>query len=359
MRVSRVLVVGGTFLDRVLLSQVLNQDAALQVVGLTTSGPAALAKIAATAPDLVVLTPDGGGADGLPTLAALLARFPDLPVILFSDQARRRSSFTLEALALGASDYVTAPARMADTASGGEVLPAAAQLVREELAPRVKLFARSGGPTPAPARVGTGGACRGEISVVAVGVSSGGPAALAKVLPRLPSDFPVPVLIVQHMPAGMTQVLANSLTASCHLRVAEGVQGAQLRPGTVWLAPGGAHMGVFRFGSARRLRIHDEPPENSCRPSADVLFRSVANAYGAVLAVVLTGMGQDGLRGCEAVRAAGGEVLAQDEASSTVWGMPGSVVRAGIANLVLPLGEIGQHIARRVGRKGGLPPEAN
>jgi two-component system chemotaxis response regulator CheB len=190
---------------------------------------------------------------------------------------------------------------------------------------------------------------------VAIGASTGGPNALADVLTRLPADFAVPIVIVQHMPPMFTRLLAERLTAQSAIRVQEGATGTVLQPGHAWIAPGDHHMIVVRDGAQLRLSLHKDPPEHSCRPAVDVLFRSVAQAVGGqALSVIMTGMGQDGLRGCEALREAGGQILAQDEATSVVWGMPGYVARAGLADRVLPLCMIGDEIVRRVaGRSSG------
>src|SRR5262249_49173116 len=187
--------------------------------------------------------------------------------------------------------------------------------------------------------------------LVAIGTSTGGPNALAALLPAFPPDWSVPLLIVQHMPPQFTAQLAQRLTEKSRLRVREGVAGELLSAAQAWVAPGGHHLVVRREGQAVRLVLNDDPPVNSCRPSVDVLFRSAAEVYGpGVLAVVLTGMGQDGLRGSESVRAAGGQVLVQDEASSVVWSMPGAVARAGLAGQVLARGQLGSEIFRRVPR---------
>src|SRR5205807_10149726 len=159
------------------------------------------------------------------------------------------------------------------------------------------------------------------------------------------ADFAVPIVIVQHMPAVFTKHLADRLASKAAIGVREGVAGGLVEPGQAWVAPGDYHMAVTRSGANVCVKLHQEPEENSCRPAVDVLFRSAAQIYGAgVLAVVLTGMGKDGLRGCQCVREAGGTVLAQDEASSVVWGMPGFVAKAGLAHEVLPLTQMGTEI---------------
>ena len=191
-------------------------------------------------------------------------------------------------------------------------------------------------------------------ALLAIGVSTGGPAALDEVLPMLPTYFPLPVLVVQHMPELFTKQLANRLNGRCRLKVCEAAEGDPVVPGTISIARGNWHMEVVaaaRSGVPPTLHLTQGPPENHCRPAVDVLFRTAAAAYGAgVLAVVLTGMGSDGLAGCRILRGVGGTVLAQDEATSAVWGMPGAVTMAGLAQRVLPLSAIAPEILRLVSR---------
>jgi len=346
----RILLVDDAVVVRRMLSDVLNDDPMIEVAGTAPNGVIALAKLPQLNPDLVILDVEMPEMDGLQTLAALRKTHRRLPVIMFSTLTQRGATATLDALALGANDYVTKPANVGSVA-------VAMQRIREQLIPRVKLLCGRG-PAPAPAAaprpalhppVSRPLSPTGRVEAVLIGVSTGGPNALAEVIPSLPADLPVPVLIVQHMPPIFTRLLAERLDAQSAVRVAEGSDRAKVEPGEVWLAPGDYHMEAVRDGAAVRLRLQQGPPENSCRPAVDVLFRSAAAAYGAgVLAVVLTGMGQDGLRGCEAVREAGGQVYAQDEATSVVWGMPGFVARAGLADRVLPLGEVGPTIVARV-----------
>ena len=192
-----------------------------------------------------------------------------------------------------------------------------------------------------------------------IGLSTGGPSALEQLLPRLPEDFPVPVLIVQHMPKLFTGALAERLDKCCALHVREAYDNAVIRPGTIWLAPGDAHMEVAPRrvmlsevepeGSRTQVRLHHQQPLNHCRPAVDYLFLSAARMYGAgTLALVMTGMGADGLKGARAVHEGGGTVLAQDEATSAVWGMPGRVSEAGIASATLPLWGIASALKERV-----------
>ncbi len=347
----RILVVDDAVVFRRLVSDELARDPALEVAGTAANGRIALARIPQVNPDLVVLDVEMPEMDGLATLRELRKTYPRLPVIMFSALTERGAEATLDALALGATDYFTKPA---NTGS----LDASLEVIREQLIPRIKALCQktAAGPAlPAVVRTVPMAPARpifrtGAVGVVVIGSSTGGPNALAEIFPRLPADFPVPIVIVQHMPPMFTRLLAERLTAQSAIRVQEGTSGGVLQPGQAWIAPGDYHMIVVRDGTQVRLLVHQDPPENSCRPAVDVLLRSVAKTYGSeTLSVILTGMGQDGLRGCEAVREAGGQVLAQDEATSVVWGMPGYVARAGLADRVLPLNLIADEILRRVG----------
>jgi two-component system, chemotaxis family, protein-glutamate methylesterase/glutaminase len=190
---------------------------------------------------------------------------------------------------------------------------------------------------------------RVRVDVLAIGSSTGGPDALAQVLTALPTDLAVPLVVTQHMPPVFTRMFAERLNRSTPLRVVEASDGMELTPATVYIAPGDRHLVLYRRGTATVTQLSGAPPENSCRPAVDVMFRSVASLYGAaVCAAVLTGMGQDGRGGARALRDAGAEVLAQDEATSVVWGMPGAVVAAGLATEVLPLDKIAPALMARV-----------
>lgn len=347
----RILVVDDSVLVRRMLSNVLSDDPELEVVGVAANGRIALAKIPQVNPDLIVLDVEMPEMDGLETLGAIRKTYPKLPVIMFSALTERGASITLDAIALGATDYVTKPANTSSK-------EAALQYLRQQLIGKIKVFCRRGGDRPRTVRpplpkVPARGPVRGpeRVDIVAIGVSTGGPNALASLLPALPANFPVPVAIVQHMPPLFTKRLAQRLSQTCQLQVAEGFDGAEIRAGQIWLAPGDFHMVVDREGKNVRIRTNKGQPENSCRPAVDVLFRSLANSYGAgTLAVVLTGMGQDGLAGCQCIREAGGQILVQDEASSVVWGMPGMVANAGLADRVLPLHQISSEIIKRSGK---------
>jgi two-component system chemotaxis response regulator CheB len=341
-----VLVVDDAVVMRRLVSQVLEEDEELTVVT-AANGRIGLAKLVQTSPDAVVLDIEMPELDGLGTLRELRKTHPHLPVIMFSTLTERGAAATLEAMSLGASDYVTKPANVGSVNESIE-------RVRAELVPKIKaLCERSrppvdGAPVPrTPTRAAT--EPRHRVDVVAIGASTGGPNALHEVLAGLPGTLEVPVVITQHMPPVFTRLLAERLDATCALAVREASGGEVLRPGTVWIAPGDHHLRVRRSGGHVDLVLDDGPPENSCRPAVDVLFRSIAHAYGGrSLAVVLTGMGADGQRGAEVLRDAGAAVVAQDEATSVVWGMPGAVVRAGLADEVVPLAGVADAITTRV-----------
>jgi two-component system, chemotaxis family, protein-glutamate methylesterase/glutaminase len=345
----RVLVVDDSVVIRRLLTEYLSSDPDIEVVGTAPDGKIGLAKISQINPDLVTLDIEMPVMDGLETLVAIRKSYKNLPVIMFSTLTERGASASLDALALGASDYATKPTNLGPAKQNvfGDLIPKIKALChREPIMPKV-VPART---SPLAGNIPiTRATPFSPIDIVAIGVSTGGPTALAAVIPNLRRNFPTPVVIVQHMPKMFTRLLAERLASVSGFSVHEGNQGRYLQPGEMWVAPGEFHMDVERLVDGVRLRTHEDPPENSCRPAVDVLFRSVAKAYGSrVLAVVLTGMGQDGLRGCEAIREAGGRVLVQDEASSVVWGMPGAVYRAGLAEKALPLPELAAEINRIV-----------
>jgi len=332
----RVLIVDDSVVVRRLVERALASDPDIEVVGTARNGDVGLEKIESLRPDLVTLDIEMPVRDGLETLRELRRRRIDVPVIMFSTLTERGARASMEALALGARDYVTKPTNVSDRET-------ALQRVREELLPRTKALCRrtrvvrrtpppSPRPKPQPATAP---------QVVVIGVSTGGPNALDELIPALPAAFSLPILIVQHMPPVFTAQLAARLDRHAKLAVQEGCDGTPLQAGRVYVAPGGVHMVVERRGAEVVLALNDEPPENSCRPAVDPLLRAAARVYGAAtLAVVMTGMGSDGLHGCEAVHAAGGRILAQDEESSVVWGMPGFVVQAGLADAVHPLDQL-------------------
>jgi two-component system chemotaxis response regulator CheB len=347
----RILIVDDSTVIRKVLGEGLSPDDSLEVVGTAANGHIALSKIPQVNPDIVTLDVEMPIMNGLETLAEIRKLYPELPVIMFSTLTERGAATTLDALALGASDYVTKPSNT------GSLDVTLAQ-IRAELIPKIKALCASRAEAPAarllplpsqhpklpqPPRTFA------QADILAIGTSTGGPNALADFLPGIPGNFPVPIVIVQHMPPLFTRLLATRLNARCALTVQEGISGESLQAGQAWIAPGDYHMVVQRQGTSVRLALSQGPPENSCRPAVDPLFRSVARTFGAnVLAVVLTGMGSDGVVGAQHIRERGGQVLVQDEASSIVWGMPGQVTAAGLADGTYPLHQMASEVVRRI-----------
>jgi two-component system chemotaxis response regulator CheB len=350
MKRIRVLIVDDSVVARRILREAIEGDPDIEIAGSAANGRIALSMVEQTTPDLITLDFEMPEMDGIELLRELKARRIQTPVIMFSTLTQRGAVATLEALAQGARDYVAKPA------SGGGASESI-RSIREELVPKIKALCgwTRVAATPPPERrlsavspVAFSGAAS-PVEIVVIGSSTGGPNALSEILPQLPADFPSPIAIVQHMPPTFTKFLAERLNTNCALRVMEAVADQKLEAGGIWIAPGDFHIAVYGRGVAKHLRTYQGPLENSCRPSVDVLFRSTAAACGRhALAVILTGMGQDGLRGAQELKAAGATVFAQDEATSVVWGMPGFVVQAGIADRVLPLSQMAQEITRRV-----------
>jgi len=343
----RILVVDDSVVIRKLLCDTLSKDPELEVLASAGDGRIALAKISQLHPDLITLDVEMPVMNGLETLVEIRKLYPKMPVIMFSTLTERGAAATLDALSLGASDYATKPS---NTGSQAQAIEA----IRAELIPKIKALCigarpklRTLPPPRPPVRVRA--PLNRRVEIVAIGTSTGGPNALAEVLPRFAKDFPVPIVVVQHMPPIFTRMLAERLASKSAIPVEEGRAGEILSPGHSWIAPGNFHMAVARAGVHWRIELNQSPPEHSCRPSVDVLFRSVAAVCRAnVLGVVMTGMGSDGVLGAQHIRAAGGEVIIQDEASAVVWGMPGLVHAAGEADGVYPLDQLAPEITRRV-----------
>src|SRR5579872_132697 len=341
----RVLIVDDSAVVRKILCDALASSTEIQVAGTASNGAIALSKIPQLNPDVVTLDIEMPGLDGIETLREIRRLYSKLPVIMFSTLTERGAAVTLEALSLGASDYMTKP-------SNGHSLAGTMEQVRAELITKIVSLSKRDRATAMRAVTTVARPRRSagqRVEILAIGTSTGGPNALAEVIPRLPEKFPVPVVVVQHMPPLFTALLAERLDSQSPLRVREAKEGSSLEAGEVWIARGDYHMTVVRAGTKPILRLNQDSPENSCRPAVDVLFRSVAQAYGPnVLAVVMTGMGSDGARGAAHIREGGGEVVVQDEASSVVWGMPGAVVSAGAADKICPLSEISHEVVHRV-----------
>ena len=357
-----VLVVDDSVVVRRLITDALGGAPDITVAGTAANGLLAQARIDQLKPDVVTMDIEMPQMDGITAVKELRKRHPHLPVIMFSTLSDAGASATLEALAAGATDYVTKPSNIGSIA---ESIAA----VREQLVPRIRNLAggsrpRASGPGRPPLRPSTAAAPvriparptaaarlgpRGRVDLIAIGSSTGGPDALARLLNALPADLAVPIVVTQHMPPVFTRMFAERLNRSTPLRVVEAADGMELTAGTVYIAPGDRHLMLQRRAAGTVTQLSGAPPENSCRPAVDVMFRSVAGLYGpAVCAAVLTGMGQDGRNGAKLLRDRGAEVLAQDEATSVVWGMPGAVVAAGLATEVLPLDKIAPTLVGRV-----------
>jgi len=350
----RVLVVDDSVVFRSLVSRMVEQDPLLDLVGTARNGADAVAKIPRFEPDIITLDVEMPELDGIGALRVIAGRYPQIRVIMFSSLTARGAQVTVEALMAGASDYMTKPVcgpvssdiflQLANELSGkvralfpGRV---AGQRKKHTVVPTPMLSAFR----TAPLKI------RLAPRVFVIGVSTGGPSALAEIVPQIPADFPLPIAIVQHMPPHFTRLLADRLTRVGNIPVIEAAEGMIARPGTALIAPGDYHMRLVQDGAHLKVSLNQQPPENSCRPAVDVLFRSVADAcQGAVMAAVLTGMGQDGLLGARQLKELGATVLVQDRASSVVWGMPGAVAEAGVADQILPLNQIVPTVLNKVG----------
>lgn len=362
----RVFIVDDSAVARGLITSALADVREVVIAGSAANGAIALNKLPQVNPDVVVMDVEMPELDGLATLDRLRKTHPRLPVIMFSGSSEQDARLTMLALERGANDYVVKPSN-----PGGSLQEATRRL----LVPKIVALCRptatlQGSRWSEPPKTGAHklptGVSRTNLApvvappanelrtrlvpqIVAMASSTGGPNALIEVIAALPRDFPVPVVIVQHMPPIFTRLLAERLASVSQLRVAESQGGERLSPGLVYLAPGNRHLELARVDNEIRTVLSDAAPENSCRPSADVLFRSVAQLYGAnTLAVVLTGMGSDGLNGAREVFQAGGRVIAQSGPTCVVWGMPKAVESAGLCEAVVPLTQMAEAIRQRV-----------
>lgn len=345
----RVMLVDDSVVVRRALTTALESEPDFKVTATAANGQLALTRLETTTVDAVVLDIEMPELDGLSTLRRIRAKWPDLPVVMCSTLTERGAAVTIDALAAGATDYVTKP-------SAKENYAASLAALREELGRKLRDIVRptSGAVRPSLRPTVTSPGLPVAPAhplptprILAIACSTGGPNALLDLWRGLPRPFPAPIVIVQHMPPIFTRMLGERLTALGGIVVKEGEHGERLVPGEARIAPGGRHMEVVGPPDAVTIRLHDGEPENSCRPAADVLFRSVARLYrNYALGVVLTGMGQDALVGSRAICDAGGSVIVQDELTSVVWGMPGFVARAGLAREIAPLSEMPSAVLR-------------
>ena len=359
--ILRIMVVDDTVVYRKIVSDVLLELPDVEVVGTAHNGKAALLKIKTLKPDLLTLDIEMPEINGLEVLQQLQTEAPEVGAIMLSTLTQQGGAMTMRALELGAFDFIPKPqsGTMADNKKA----------VKEALGPMLKAFARcrqiksrlsvlpktqtAQRPAPRPlARPAAAIAGRAEsASIIAIGISTGGPNALSQMLPKIPGDIGVPIVIVQHMPPLFTQSLANSLNNKCELAVREATNGEPLLPNVVYIAPGGKQMKIVAGadGGRKIIQITDDPPENSCKPSVDYLFRSIAQHYvGRATGVIMTGMGSDGTEGLKLMKKNGAAVIAQDESSCVVFGMPKEPVESGLADVVAPLDYIAAEIVKTV-----------
>jgi len=354
MTAIRVLVVDDSVVVRQTLGKILDLDAKLELAGTASNGQVALQQIKQLEPDVVLLDTEMPILDGVATVGAIREAHPHLPVIMLSSVSEQAGALALVALERGASDYITKPGN--DVSIPESALPKLQQQVLR------KVLALFDTTSPLSTRASFRPSAFADYDqlleatrpptpprVVAIGSSTGGPQALTTLLSSLDPRIDTPIVIAHHMPATFTKLFAERLGAQTGRRVAEGRHGAELEPGSVWLAPGDYHMTVAQTGAKICLQLNQEPPENSCRPSVNPLFRSVAKVYGRdALCLVLTGMGRDGFLGAQQVADTNGTILVQDEKSSVVWGMPGFVAKAGLAQEVLPPEGLAREIGLRI-----------
>lgn len=348
----RVLVVDDSALMRKMIPQILSADPDIQVVGTAMDGLFALKKIGALKPDIVTLDVSMPRMDGIATLRHIVRDF-GTPVIIVSSLAREHAELTLQALEIGAFDFVAKP----QDAVSVNIAQIAEELISKvraahgsrRLRPRVVNT-----PAPAAGRSAKKGASTGKAPerILAIGISTGGPSALSCLLPRIPEDFPAAILIVQHMPPGFTEMFAARLNAASGIEVKEARDGDLVLPGRALIAPGNRHLKVKRLPLASIAVLSGSPPVNGHRPSADVLFRSAADEYGpCATGLIMTGMGSDGAEGIAAIRNRGGMTFAQDEESCVVFGMPKVAIERGLIEKVLSLKEMSSSLTAHFSRR--------
>ncbi|MCD4719270.1 MAG: chemotaxis response regulator protein-glutamate methylesterase [Desulfobacula sp.] len=363
----RAIVIDDTIVYRKIVGDVLKEIPGVEVVGVANNGKIALSKIASLKPDLITLDIEMPEVNGIEVLQALKNQSQAPVVIMLSTLTQQGSEMTIKALELGAFDFVPKPDQgtMAENMQKvkAAILPIIDALKRQKatkLKIREKIKSKplttkdvvnkvavnkvSGTATQKPP-------VKSKSEIIGIGISTGGPNALTQMIPMLPADLKAPVLIVQHMPPMFTQSLANSLNNKSKLDIKEAENGDTIEPGKILIAPGGKQMKIIAGadGITRKIKITDDPPENSCKPSVDYLFRSIAQHYvGRSTGVIMTGMGSDGSKGLVQMKNNGSIVIAQNEETCTVYGMPKEPVESGIADIVVPLEKIAQEIVKTI-----------
>jgi len=356
MSIRVVIADDSSLMRRIIISQ-LEKDPEIRVLAAVEDGSQVLKAVQEYQPDVLVLDLEMPVMDGIQALGEVRQWDRRLPVIMFSTLTHRGAEATIKALVSGASDYVGKPSQLGSADEAMQVfetllIPKIKALAKKKASQKPALRPTSEGlvkpivsPSPGPMKEVPSNA----VQAVCIGVSTGGPVALVSLFERWKTPLSVPIFLVQHMPPRFTEKLANRLSELGSILVSEPYDGEEPKPGHAYLAPGGWHMLVEKRFNKIKIRLNEEPPVNSCRPSVDLLFRSAAEVYQSdLLGVVMTGMGNDGLQGSRRIVELGGSVIAQDEETSTVWGMPGSVAQAGLAYKLLPLDDIAAEVVQRV-----------
>lgn len=345
-RKARVLIVDDSAVIRTVISKTIKSQEDMEVAGVAFNGDMAVRNIKSLDPDIVILDIEMPIMDGLTALPLILKEKPGLRVLICSTLSARGAEVSIKALSLGAADCILKP--------GGEAIISAQdfqenliRMVRSLVAPVINRQTASKPiynlQKPLVAL---------PPKVLAIGSSTGGPNAIMQVLLKL-QNFPIPIVITQHMPKTFTAMLAQHITQNCGIPCAEGKDGEILMPGRAYVAPGDYHMTFKKSGDGTAIVLNQNPPENFCRPSVNPMLRGLIPIYGsAILTVILTGMGNDGSQACADIVKNGGQVVAQDETTSTIWGMPAAVANAGLCSAILPIGEIGEWIVRAVKKEG-------
>lgn len=340
----RVLIVDDSAFMRNALSNLLSSDPEITVVGTAKDGLEGVELAAALNPDVVTLDVEMPKLDGIAALRRIMKEKP-VPVIMVSSLTTEGARLTMEALEIGAMDFI--PKNLSDRTSN--ILS-----MKDSLISKVKAVSR-GVSAPKPQIEKHAPEKRSAVShvdVIAIGASTGGPRALQTIIPRLPGGVPVPILIAQHMPEGFTRAFADRLAQMSRIMVKEAEDGEFLKPGIVYVAPGSGHMSVARTSGLKTCLKISQGGDETYRPSIDQLFSSVADQYAAdSLGIILTGMGADGLKGATRMKGAGARVIAQDERTSAVFGMPRAALEAGVAERAVPLDEMSDEIMRAIGMK--------
>ncbi len=352
----RIMIVDDSAVIRGLLTRALESEPAFAVIASVANGKQSLTTVVQHDIEIIVLDIEMPVMDGMTALPLLLKAKPGVQVLMASTLTRKNADISLRAMTMGAADYVAKPSSTSEIYSVGnfkreliekiKALAEAGRNGRRQITARAPLKSRADA-APAPAKWRLRQAPMQAPDIIAIGSSTGGPQALFEVLKNIGTDLKQPILITQHMPATFTALLAEHISKVCNIPASEAKDGETILPGHIYVAPGEVHMTVERGKTGNHIKLNNDPPENYCRPAVDPMLRSMAKIYGArMLVIILTGMGADGQKGAAVAVNAGASVIAQDEATSVVWGMPGAVATAGLCSAVLPLSEIPLYVRK-------------